>query len=810
VTHPFLRDGGAAAELIASLDWSATPLGPIGSWPQSLTSIVGTIVHSRHPMFLWWGPELIQIYNDAYTPSFGRGKHPAAMGQRGRECWAESWAIIGPQIDDVMSRGRSTWSEDALVPVFRNGRIEDVYWTYGYSPVFAEDASVGGTLVVCTETTARVLGERRQAVLRAVVERTALATDRAAVAGAALEALAGAADVAGAAAWRHDRASGRARRAAAIGPDLAAPDDGPLAARVEAMWSRGDRTEGPLELPGSGGPVLLVAWSGGAGHATREALAFALNPRLSLDESYRAFLLQIADHVALAAARVEAFLARAAAEAERNDLLRKAPVASALLAGPDHVFQLANPLYCELVGRREEQLVGRSYRAAFPELAGTGLYGVLDRVFATGERYVSEEQLIPLARAPGGAVDERYVRFNLEAVRDADGAVSGIMAVAVDLTEQVAARRALERAGRAKDEFLAMLGHELRNPFGAIAAAVAVLDAPGAEEGSRARALDVLRRQVGTVTRLLDDLLDVARITRGRVELRPERVDLRDVAARAVEVVRPALDARRHALSLALSTYPVPVMADPTRLEQVLVNLLSNAAKYTPPGGRVALAVAADDGEAVARVADTGAGIAPSMLPHVFDLFVQAERTIDRAEGGLGLGLTLVRALVEMHGGRVSARSDGPGAGSEFVVRLPLLGPGPASAPRPAAPATPSPLRLLVVDDNVDIAEMMTEVLAGAGHSVAVAHDGFGALEAARSRPDVVLLDLGMPGIDGLEVCRRLRADPAQAGLTLVALSGYGQPDDRAETAAAGFDHHLVKPVDFAALDRILAAAPRR
>jgi CheY-like chemotaxis protein/two-component sensor histidine kinase len=299
----------------------------------------------------------------------------------------------------------------------------------------------------------------------------------------------------------------------------------------------------------------------------------------------------------------------------------------------------------------------------------------------------------------------------------------------------------------------------------------------------------------------VDDLLDVSRITRGKIELRRERVDLKTAVERALETVRPLLEERGHELRLALAPEPVELDADPARLEQVLSNLLSNALKYTPAPGTIEFTVARDGADAVVRVRDTGIGIRPEMLERVFDPFAQADRLPDRVQEGLGMGLTLVRSLVELHGGTVTAASEGPGRGSEFVVRLPCLPPRPpAPAPTspPARPAAAPSRRVLVVDDNVDSAESLAMLLQLGGHAVWMAHDGPSALVAAREhRPELVLLDIGLPaGMDGYEVARRMRPEAGLQRAVIVALTGYGQDEDRRRAAAAGFDHHLVKPVD--------------
>jgi CheY-like chemotaxis protein len=325
------------------------------------------------------------------------------------------------------------------------------------------------------------------------------------------------------------------------------------------------------------------------------------------------------------------------------------------------------------------------------------------------------------------------------------------------------------------------------------------------------QAYDIIERQVGNMVRLVDDLLDVARITSGKIQLQKERIDLAAVAVRAIEGARPLIEARRHTLEVSPPEAPVPVEADPVRLAQVLWNLLNNAAKYTPDGGRITLKVERGD-EAVVRIQDTGVGIAPEMLPRVFDLFTQMERTLARAEGGLGVGLTLVRRLAEMHGGTVGAMSAGQGQGSEFVVRLPML-PGEASAARLAKPAQverrvapASGRRILVVDDNKDSAETLGRLLRLFGNDVRTGHDGRLALEvAAVFRPDVVILDVGLPGMDGLEVCRRLRARTGDGRPLIVAMTGFGQEEDRRRSEEAGFDAHMVKPLDLEALQELLS-----
>jgi PAS domain S-box-containing protein len=392
------------------------------------------------------------------------------------------------------------------------------------------------------------------------------------------------------------------------------------------------------------------------------------------------------------------------------------------------------------------------------------------------------------------------------------------LAVAEDLAYRAAVAienarlyQAVREADRRKDEFLALLGHELRNPLAPIGYALHALKLPGADAAATQRAREVMERQVGHLVRLVDDLLDVSRIIRGKVELRREPVELATVVAHAVETSQPGIESEGHRLTVGMPPEPLWVNGDLVRLAQVVSNLLNNAAKYTERGGEVALTVSREGSEAVLRVRDTGIGIAPEHLPRLFDMFYQAERRTKESQGGLGLGLSLVRGLVELHGGRVEAHSAGPGRGSVFVVRLPLLEGGETKddvrgRPEQKPGGEMARRRVLVVDDNVDAADGLAMLLRLEGQDVQVAYDGASALASAEADPpSLAFLDLGMPMMDGYELARAFRARPALAGVVLVALTGWGQPEDRQRTREAGFDYHLVKPVDADALHRLFA-----
>ena len=387
--------------------------------------------------------------------------------------------------------------------------------------------------------------------------------------------------------------------------------------------------------------------------------------------------------------------------------------------------------------------------------------------------------------------------------------------VAARTAELEATTAALREADRRKDEFLAMLAHELRNPLAPIRTAVQLLRLKELPEAHSARARDTIDRQVEHLVILIDDLLDVSRITRGMITLQREPVAASTIVARAIETARPAIDARRHELVLDLADELLTIEGDRTRLVQIIGNILHNATKFMAPGGRIVLRVAREGGLAAFTVKDEGIGIPADRIGRVFDLFTQVHGTEDGAQGGLGIGLALVRRLVEMHGGTVHAASEGAGRGSTFCVRLPLA----TAAPAVAEPALGHPVRsganddisVLIVDDNVDSAESLSRLLQMLGYRTRTGNDGLEAVRLAASfRPQVALLDIGLPGMTGYEVAQRIRADPSNADMLLIAASGYGHEHDRERSRIAGFDHHFVKPIDPAAIARLLSSLPRQ
>ncbi|RKH52209.1 response regulator [Corallococcus interemptor] len=550
-------------------------------------------------------------------------------------------------------------------------------------------------------------------------------------------------------------------------------------------------------------PVILLSARAGE-EAQEEGLAAGADDYLVKPFSTRDLL-----------ARVTAQLTRSrlrkleAAHGERlARIFQHAPVGIAILRGPEHVFEFANENYLKLIAHRDVK--GKSIREALPDLADQGIYELLDGVHATGEPYIGRSLRVVFNDGPHQSTREVFHDFVYQPMSDAKGQVESIIVVAFDVTELATARREAESANRAKDEFLAMLGHELRNPLAPILTALQLMRLRGDTAAERERTL--IERQVTHLVRMVDDLLDVSRVTRGKVTLKRERITLTDVVAKAIEQTSSLIDQRQHMLEVDLPDRGMDLSGDPTRLAQVFANLLTNAAKYTEPGGFLAVTGTREGRELVLSVRDTGVGIAPEMLPRVFDLFVQEHQALDRSQGGLGLGLAIAKSLVTLHEGAISAHSAGRGRGSTFTVRLPALeaeAPAALPTPQPGTLAVPEPTsvsaRVLIVDDNRDAADVLSESLEFLGCTTRVAYDGPTGLEAAKEfGPEIALLDIGLPVMDGYELARRLRQQEEPRALKLVAVTGYGQESDRQRSKAAGFDAHLVKPLHFETLESLL------
>jgi PAS domain S-box-containing protein len=515
-------------------------------------------------------------------------------------------------------------------------------------------------------------------------------------------------------------------------------------------------------------------------------------------------------------------------------LSERSPQPMVAVEGTTHVVIYLNPAFARLVGRERKELVGRPFAEAVPEGDENGCLGLLDRVFRTGspENLAEQEHR---HTSPGPV----YWSYAVWAILGEDERPAGVMIQVTDATETAVYRRQamamneallvsaarqhelaaaaeslsarLQAAVQSRDHFLAVLSHELRNPLAALSNGLQLLKLAGNDPVTAKSSPAMMERQLKQMVRLVDDLLDVSRITTGKLKLRKERVDLASVVRDAVEATRPLIDRGGHELAVTLPPDPVLLDADPTRLAQVFLNLLNNAAKYSERGGHIRLSAGRDGDEVVVSVRDTGIGIPAAELPHVFEIFVQVDTAWQRVQGGLGIGLSLVKEFVGLHGGRVEAHSDGPGKGSEFIVRLPAaVETTAAEPPTDAAETSRGPRRrILVVDDNWDAAVLLAQILGIMGHEVRLADDGAaGVAAAAEFRPEVVLMDLGMPKVDGYEAARRIRAEPWGDAPFLVALTGLGADEDRRRTHDAGFDRHLVKPVDPDALTRMIGELP--
>ena len=1093
--------------LMRARDWSSTALGDVADWPQSLRTSVSICLNSRFPLLIWWGPDLVKIYNDAYRQILG-DKHPASLGQRGRDCWPEIWPIIGPMLQEVVARGEATWSEDQMLPLHRHGFSEECYFTFSYSPI-RDEGGVGGVFTAVFETTARVIGERRLAVLRTLASGAADTTSPEHACDAATRALVGP-DVPFAATFLLDARSRRVRfRCAAAAPATGlaeSPFEEALGGEVPMeAWPFADAasTGRPFRLfdASAAGNALERAFPGAAKSALAIPLArpglaephgfliAGLSPLLSFDDSYRSFLQLAADQIVTAIGNALAYQeergrAEALAELDRAKTtffsnvshefrtpltLILGPIEDAVGAGAGlagetleivhrnalRLLKLVNSLldFTRIEAGRASasfepvdlarytadlasvfrstieraglvfsidcppapedafvdremwekivlNLLSNAFKFTFDgeialslarrgprfvlRVADTGIGiapGEISRLFQrfhrvegarsrsyegsgiglalvrelvamhggsigvesiegkgsvftveipAGASHLSPDRIAPRgSEAPRAGLAALYVgeagrwivegspaappavvrsepaprvlvvddnadmrdylarllgeRYAVETAADGASALAAIEAAppdlvlsdvmmpvlsGVDMLRELRARPStrtlpvillsarageaprieglgsgaddylvkpfsarelmarvaallevrrlrgeaealLRDAGRRKDEFLAMLAHELRNPLGAIANAVELMERSGERHPDLDWARSVIDRQVRHLTEIVDDLLDLSRITQGKIVLRKERLAVASAMALAIETTRPLIGSRRQELSVEFPAEDLVVEADANRLAQVLANLLNNASKYTPEGGKITLTASLEGGNAVIRVRDTGIGIEPDLLPVIFDLFVQADRTLDRSQGGLGVGLTLVRRLVELHDGRVVARSRGAGQGSEFEVSLPFAPNSQAAAvpPDSAGSERIRPRRILIVEDNADSARGLEALLSLDGHTVRVERDGASAIAAADAfRPEVILLDIGLPGMDGYAVARALRTNPRLAGTKLVAVTGYGQQEDRERSRQAGFDDHLVKPLRPEAVARLLRA----
>ncbi|MEW7850752.1 ATP-binding protein [Massilia aurea] len=754
------------------------------------------LLHSAFPMFVAWGPQHIVLYNDAYIPILGE-RHPGALGQPFAALWPEVWLELQPQIELAMA-GKPVYFEDHELCLLRNGYPERTWFTFSYAPLHEADGSVGGLFCTSMETTARVLGERRAAFQLTLSDALAPLDDAGeviATANALLGAELGAARVQYV---ETDPLSGAlGGQLSHLGPALMDELRRGAVVRIHDAANDPRALQSPFDE--RVGAMLVVPLMAG-GH-----LGACLGVDTPTPRSWTGHDVALARDVA---ERTWAAAGTARAQAMlRDELDRGREIFANISEGfalfdRNWVMQRMNAEGLRICDITREEVIGRNHWAVFPAMIDSDAGCMYRSVMAT-RKAGSAEQCHVFA-------DGRRIWTDIRAYPTQDG---GIATFFRDITDRKLAEEKLVEADRRKDEFLAMLAHELRNPLAPISAAAELLRLGKVDAFRVQQSSTIISRQVRHMTRLVDDLLDVSRVTRGLITLGQARVAARTVVEEAIEQVRPTINTRAQTFTVRLPPDGACVRGDKARLVQVVANVLANAAKYTPPGRGIDLRADLHGTRLVLSVRDEGIGMDIELTGRVFDLFTQAERSSDRAQGGLGLGLALVKHLVELHGGTVGCSSPGLGKGSTFVITLPLLLEDAPCAPAPvvSAPADVTRLKVLVVDDNTDAAETLGLLLAAQGHDVAIEHGSLGALARARSmRPDVCLLDIGLPEIDGHELARRLRKDPALAATVLIAVTGYGQPQDRDAALASGFAHHLVKPLDFDGLLGLLASVQAR
>jgi len=667
-----------------SRDWAATSLGPAKSWPECLKTPLRLMLASPAPTFIWWGPDLVYLHNDACDRLFGRQR---ALGRPAAEIHEQIWDAIGAEVCEVLDSNAAVSTEERRMLVGRGGRERELYCSFSLTPIRDERGSAVGVFGVGTDQTSAVVARRRLSALSHLHE-------------------------------------------------VAKADTIKRACEWSAAALASDGRDVPFALVYFVDELDRVSLSGAAGSLPK-----------NLSTSF---------------ARTDHALPWPLDAHEGGDGPRVAALPPEIAqAAPDAAAAAVLPLRFRAPGVRDAYLV----------------------VGLAKQRPLDDEYRAFLTAAAG------LVSAGLAAVALHDDAESP------------------DQDDERTNEFLAMLAHELRNPLAPIRSAAELLAYVDSNPMSLPHARAIIERQLAQLVRLVDDLLDVSRISRGKLELKRSQLDLRSAIASAVESVRPLVDGARHELRVRMPRSAIPLNGDHARLTQAVANLLTNAAQYTNPGGHIDIGVHADDREARIHIADDGIGIDPEFLPRAFEMFTQGEQRSGEPRRGLGIGLAVARRLIELHGGTITASSPGRNRGSEFVVTLPLS----STRPRPRRVdgngTQPHPRRILVADDNADAASAMAEILGVIGHDVRTAVDGLEAIEVAeRFRPDLILLDIGMPRVDGYEACRRIRQRAWGRHVPIYAVTGWGQASDRRRTREAGFTAHLVKPVSIDAINELIAA----
>lgn len=785
----FLVQDSEVGRQMSRHNWSESPLGLPETWPQSLCSVVSLMLHSTFPMFLAYGSELGFLYNDSYAEILGN-KHPSALGRRFRDIWAEIWDDIFPLIEHTKT-GQGVYRENLPLTVHRNGFDEQGYFTFSYSPLIDESGRVAGMFCACIETTAAVLAERH----------------------------------------RQDE-NNRLRQLFEQSPGIMAVLRGPRyefelvnKAYLELVGQRvlvGKpirealpelEGQGFFELldqvrqtgkPFVGRSMLVTLQREKEGEPEERYVDFVYQPIRDYDGSVSGIFVEGSDVTEVA----RAFQALRESE-ERLRQFANIIHHLAWITDANGEVNWYNDRWYEYTGTTSKEMQGWGWSKVVRPDALPEAIAAWKNAVATGNTY---EITLPIRNAHG----EFHTFFARAApVRDAAGKITQWFGTNTNITDYLKAQEELKAADRQKDEFLAMLAHELRNPLAPISPAAELLKLAKLDPARIQQTSDIITRQVSHLTGLVDDLLDVSRVTRGLIELRDEAVELNGSVADALGQVVPLIETKRQHLHVQLPEQRLFAKGDRTRLTQIFWNILNNAAKYTFEQGHITAQLEAINDEVLFSVQDSGIGIATELQPHIFNLFVQAQRTPDRAQGGLGLGLALVKNLVHLHGGHVSVHSEGVDKGSRFLVRLPLLRqetktPN-SQAPSHRTDAVHKQNSILVVDDNEDAALMLSMLLETSGHRVSVAYTGQQALQlAARDAPQILFLDIGLPDMDGYALARHLRKMLATDRAFIVAVTGYGQAADKEQAALAGFDCHFVKPVEAKVLLGLLEKIDQR
>jgi len=946
MTNPTLTGSGKMSKRLAAFDWATSPLGSPATWSPALHTMLGTILNSQQPMFIFWGADHRCFYNDASARSLAPEQNAGVLGAKGEEQWPQTWHAIGPKIDRVMRGAAATWHENQTLPMLRGRQHEKSYWTYGLSAIPDPHASsgIGGVLVSCIETTQHVLTEMRQKFLVELGDALLQHADPLRIIDTATDAIGrylvasrvgygqvcaddnhielqtnytdGVAPVIGTFPLaefgihhicRHRRGEtvvheditldpmNDAAKWAAIDtrafvsvpliregrfcaslfvndrlPRAWSDDDVALIERVATrIWEAVQRAQAEtqlrltaqrFELALQGGFVTLAyqdrdlryTWLQNrmvpmsvtdaigktdaelfppedaavlvgikravmrSGKPCRQTVSVRLQgiqkyfdllvePNLRLDGSV--------DGVRCASMDITERKTAELAVIDREE--RLATLANAM---PQLVWIGRSSGELEYVNQRVCEYIGFSGPAAKSHEVWTQVIhpddkepsmAIWSQAVLKAEAYTLEQRL----RRHDGVYRWFLVRAQPE--RDRTGQVVRWYGTSTDIDDAKRLERhlltqeaALREVDIRKDRFLAILSHELRNPLAPIRNAAQILGSPVVPPQQLQWAQAVIQRQVKHMSWLLDDLLDVARITQGKLELKKSHVSLTYIVDAAVEAARPLLDEKNHHLIVDLPPEAPMLDADPLRLAQVVSNLLNNAAKYTDPGGRIELSARVAMSTVRITVKDNGIGIPAHSLDRIFDMFAQIDSQSSRTEGGLGIGLALVKGLVELHGGTMEVASEGVDQGSEFTVTLPMPAAHLEAAPGSAVNVEPLDAmrrRVLIADDNKDAADTLGILLEIDGHEVRVAYGGHAALALAQAfRPNVALLDIGMPELSGYEVAAELRKEPWGKEIHLIALTGWGQESDRKKSRAAGFDRHLTKPIDMDALSDVL------